>query len=98
MGAGGQRHRYGYRRRGIPTHEHTRAHMAHAYVDVFSREQLASVCEVESFSVFPLKHCSFPILQTGGRPVQESPLLAQTGLQTQLSHPWQVQGDHQIPH
>lgn len=48
VGAGGQRHRHGYRRGGTPTHEHTRARMAHAYVDVFSCELLASVCEAES--------------------------------------------------
>ena len=38
------------------------------------------------------------ILQPGGRQVQESPLLAQTGLETQFGHSWQIQGDHQIPH
>lgn len=52
------------------------------------------------FSFFPLpfNHQPVLILQSGGWQVQESPLLAQTGLKTQLGHSRQVQGDHQIPH
>ena len=55
------------------------------------------------FSSHPTVHRSSSsaphlLLHPGGWPVQESPLLAQTGLQTQLGHARQVQGDHQIPH
>lgn len=51
-----------------------------------------------TFSVQSPVNLYLPLFPSGGRPLQVSPLLAQTGLQTQLSHSRQVQGDHQIPY
>lgn len=61
--------------------------------------------EVRNARASPCLHCqstrNTPVLprpRAGGRQVQEPPLLAQAGLQAQLGHPREVQGDHQIPH
>lgn len=84
----------------------THVHMHFSAVFLWRMTLTACVC-VFLTSCFPNAHFSpfFPfthqlllILQSGGWQVQESPLLAQTGLKAQLGHSRQVQGDHQVPH